>query len=141
MTCRRYREGASTRLLVAKDTFLPKRLKLPVLVISLDGALGYFDEYKNYHLREKSISYLQSLSHSFRLVAISMEPKSVIRRLCTNLSEMQRSIYFDAVYKIARRSNSYRLNITHCLLDFQDENEESLDVFTQANIVLVLADR
>ena len=55
MTPYKYRNGISTRLLVARETFTPKRAKLPILVINLDGVLGYFDESKQYYCKEKSI--------------------------------------------------------------------------------------
>ena len=57
------------------------------------------------------------------------------------MADFKQGIYFDAVYALGRKHNCYRVNITHILLDFQDENEESLDLFTQANIVMVVADR
>jgi len=55
MTPHKYRNGISTRLLVAKETFAPKRAKLPVLILNIDGALGYFDEAKHYNLKDKCL--------------------------------------------------------------------------------------
>lgn len=46
MTPYKYRNGISNRLLVAKETFAAKRAKLPILVINIDGVMGYFDEQK-----------------------------------------------------------------------------------------------
>ena len=58
MTPHKYRNGISTRLLVARETFSPKRAKLPILVLNLDGVLGYFDEAKQYYCKEKAIQML-----------------------------------------------------------------------------------
>ena len=55
MTRHKYGDSISNRLFVAKETFNPKRLKLPVLVLNIDGVLGYFDEAKTYIFREKSL--------------------------------------------------------------------------------------
>lgn len=73
LTSSKYREGISQRLFVAKDTFSQKRSKLPIAIISLDGVFGYFDENKAYNLKEKSLYYLLTISHSFRVVAYSQE--------------------------------------------------------------------
>jgi len=35
--------GVSKRILVAKETLTPQRAKLPVLIIDLDGTIGFFD--------------------------------------------------------------------------------------------------
>ena len=58
MTPHKYRNGISTRLLVAKETFAQKRAKLPILVINLDGVLGYFDESKHYYCKEKCLTMM-----------------------------------------------------------------------------------
>lgn len=87
------------------------------------------------------MSYLHTLSHSFRVVAFSMEPRNLVRKLVKQLAEMKNGFYFDAVYALGQKHHCFRLNITHILLDFQDENEENLDLFTQANIIMVIADR
>jgi hypothetical protein len=44
MTAYKYKEGISTRLLVAKETLTNRRVNLPILIINLDGIIGYFDE-------------------------------------------------------------------------------------------------
>ena len=44
MTPYKYKSGVSSRLLVAKETFAAKRAKLPIMVINIDGVIGYFDE-------------------------------------------------------------------------------------------------
>ena len=105
-------------MFVAKETFSAKRSKLPIIIISLDGVFGYFDETKAYHFKEKSLFYLHSLSHNFRIVAFSMETRSIIRRMVRSLAEMKQGFHFDAVYALGRKHNCYRLNITHVLLDF-----------------------
>lgn len=58
MTKHRYRDNISNRLLVARETFSQKRLKLPILVLNIDGVLGYFDEAKTYIFREKSMQMI-----------------------------------------------------------------------------------
>lgn len=62
MTPRKYKDGFSIRLFVAKETLKPSRMKLPVLLINLDGVIGYFDETKGYHYNNKSIVLLCQLS-------------------------------------------------------------------------------
>ena len=79
---------------------------------------GYFDEQKSFHFKEKSMSYLHTLSHSFRVIAFSMEPRNLVRKLVRQLAEMKVAFYFDAVYALGRKHHCYRLNITHILLDF-----------------------
>jgi hypothetical protein len=45
MTARKYREGVSTRLMVAKETLNnSNRQKLPLLIVNIDGVTGYWDE-------------------------------------------------------------------------------------------------
>ena len=103
MTGRRYRDGVSTRLLVAKETFGAKRVKLPVLLLNLDGGLGYWDEAKTYVFKERGLGQLISLSHNFRIVGYSAEPKSLIKRLGHTMAEYSRPFCFDAMYQIARK--------------------------------------
>ena len=98
MTPHKYRNGISTRLLVARETFAAKRAKLPILVMNLDGVLGYFDEAKAYHCKEKYLSVLQSLSHNFKIVGFSSESKGLITRFGKCLSEYKSPFAFDAVY-------------------------------------------
>lgn len=49
------------------------RRMLPVLIINIDGILGYWDELKNHYfvLRPKIVESLIQLSFDFRIVAIS----------------------------------------------------------------------
>lgn len=100
MTPHKYRNGISTRLLVAKETFAPKRAKLPVLILNIDGALGFFDEAKHYNLKEKCLSMLQSLSHNFKIVAFSSESKGLLTRFGKCLTETKTPFAFDAMYQI-----------------------------------------
>ena len=141
MTPRRYRDGVSTRILVAKETFGPKRVKLPVLLLNLDGGLGYWDEAKTYVFKERGLGQLISLSHNFRIVGYSAEPKSLIKRLGHTMAEYSRPFCFDAVYQIARKPHQQRVNISHILLDFSDEEEEDLDLFACSSVVMVTVDK
>lgn len=94
-------------------------------MLNLDGVFGYWDEAKTYHIRYNSLQYLVSLSCNFRLVAIATaQSRGVVTRLCNWLAEKDFNkplIVFDAVYVFARQKRD-RLNITHALLDFYDEN-------------------
>lgn len=49
------------------------RRMLPVLIINLDGTMGYWDENKNHYyvLRPKIVESLIQLSFDFRIVAVS----------------------------------------------------------------------
>lgn len=56
MTARKYVEGGSIRLMVAKETLNSKaRQKLPIIVINLNGTIGFFDEQRHYNTRLSSI--------------------------------------------------------------------------------------
>ena len=98
MTPHKYRNGVSTRLLVARETFIAKRAKLPILVINLDGVLGYFDEYKSYVVKEKCLQMMQGLSHNYKIVGFSCESKGIISRFGRNLADYKIPFAFDAVY-------------------------------------------
>jgi hypothetical protein len=139
-----YRNGVSMRLLVSKETFMKKRSKLPILIINIDGALGYFDESKVYTFKDRSLQHLHSLSHNFRIVGFSQENKSLVRRLCKQLTEYSRPFCFDAVYLLHRKSTSVnvpRTNLSQILLDFSSPDEEDMDLFMCSSVVLVTADR
>ena len=129
-------------MLVARETFSPKRAKLPILVLNLDGVLGYFDESKQYYCKEKAINMLQSLSHNFKIVGFSSESKGLITRFGKNLSEFKTPFAFDSVYQIQRKptQNQNRVNLTHVILDFSGDDEEDLDMFVSSHIVLVTVD-
>ena len=75
-----------------------QRSKLPLVVIDLDGGLGFWDEHKTYHLRHNFLSILVTMAVNFRLVAVSFRPQSrkMVRKLCKRLQS--RSFVFDAVY-------------------------------------------
>ena len=141
MTPRRYRDGVSTRILVAKETFLPKRQKLPVLLLNLDGALGYWDEAKTYVFKERGLGQLIALAHNFRIVGYSAEPKGLVKRLGRALAEYSRPFCFDALYQILGRPHQPRVNVSHVLLDFSDEEEEDLDLFACSSVVMVTVDK
>jgi hypothetical protein len=45
MTAYKYKQGVSTRLMVARETLKSiQRQKLPLLILNLDGIIGFFDE-------------------------------------------------------------------------------------------------
>lgn len=59
---------------MSKDCALSEeRRMLPIMIINLDGAMGFWDDQKrNYYLlRPKIIDGLAQLSYDFRLVAVS----------------------------------------------------------------------
>jgi hypothetical protein len=84
MTARKYREGVSTRLMVARETLSnTNRQKFPLLIFNLDGVTGYWDEAKVYHMRSSILKYLVALSNNFRLVAVGIgQTKKCIIKLC-----------------------------------------------------------
>ena len=57
------------------------------MILNLDGALGYWDEAKTYVFKDRNLGHLMTLSHNFRIVAYSAEPKSLIKRLGTLMAE------------------------------------------------------
>ena len=66
----------SQRLCLSKECATSEdRRMLPVLIVNLNGAVGYWDDYKRSHyvLRPKVIDSLITLSYDFRLVAVSCE--------------------------------------------------------------------
>jgi hypothetical protein len=89
MTAYKYREGESTRLMVAKETLKSKqRQKLPVLMILIDGVIGFWDEQKIFNIRSGVINYLISLSTNYRVVAIAQgQTRKCVKKLCQFLSE------------------------------------------------------
>ena len=111
------------------------------MILNLDGALGYWDEAKTYVFKERNLGHLMTLSHNFRIVAYSAEPKSLIKRLGTLMAEFSRPFCFDAVYQITRKQHQPRVNISHILLDFQDEDEEDTDLFGTSSVVMVTVDK
>jgi len=143
MTPHKYRNGVSTRILVAKETFAPKRAKLPVLVFNLDGVFGYFDESKGYICREKHLQMLQSLSNNFKIVGFSNEPKGIIKRFGQNLSDLKTPFTFDSLYQLQRKptQNQNRVNLTQIILDYSGDDEEDLDVFASSQIVIATVDK
>lgn len=90
----RKREGGlvwSQRLFMSTEMASEEsRRMLPVIIINLDGAMGYWDENKcNYYvLRPKIIESLIQLSFDFRIVAVSSQRQSKIFRLVYGLMNM-----------------------------------------------------
>jgi len=72
-TTKIYRNGLSKRILVAKETLNKNRAMKPLLIVHLEGTIGFYDENKFFYLRERSLTLLSALSHNFRIVAISQE--------------------------------------------------------------------
>ena len=117
LTAKIYRQGVSQRLFVGKDAFAKKRSKLPILVIGLDGVMGYFDEAKAYNIKQVTFNYLLALSHNFRIVAYTQELKNIVRRLVHILGENKVPFFFDAVYRLEPNDNGH-LDLTHIMIDF-----------------------
>lgn len=94
-----------------------------MLVIDLDGVLGYFDEHKTYAIRQNILNLLFSLSMSFRIVGFTIGiRKHYVRKLISQLANASKPFVFDAVYAIKQnRQNEKRANLTQLLLDFHDE--------------------
>lgn len=104
----------SQRLCLSKEMAEnPERRKMPVLIINMDGVLGYWDEeMTHYVIRNRSVEILIQLSYDFRLVAISTESQKNIFKVVHGLmnlaspsdptsslyKEPNRRLFFDAVY-------------------------------------------
>jgi hypothetical protein len=58
---------------VAKETLNKNRAIKPLLIVHIEGTLGFYDENKFFYLRERSLTLLSALSHNFRIVGVSME--------------------------------------------------------------------
>jgi|LauGreDrversion4_2_1035121.scaffolds.fasta_scaffold30939_2 hypothetical protein len=128
MTAYKYKEGVSTRLMVARETLKStQRQRLPLLILNLDGIIGFFDEQKTYHIRSTALTQIVALSVNFRTIAFCQgQTKRCLKRLCQQLAERDNnraSIVFDAVYHLRKLAKD-RTNITHALLDFYDEGLE-----------------
>ena len=83
------------------------RRMLPILVINLDGAMGYWDDYNKFHyvLRPKIVDSLIQLSYDFRLIAVSSKKQKYLFRLIHGLMNVvedgtSKHLYFDAVYQL-----------------------------------------
>lgn len=65
---------------------------LPVLIINLDGVLGYWNlssKIKHFVLRQGIVDSLLRLSYDFRLVAVSSQSQKNISRLVFGLMNAQ----------------------------------------------------
>lgn len=89
MTARKYGDGMSQRILVAKETLKNQdRQKLPIIILNLDGIVGYFDEMKTFYLRQNALNQLIALSANFRILAFCIgQTKRCVRKLCQMLAE------------------------------------------------------
>jgi len=86
MTARKYIEGGSIRLMVAKETLSSKpRQKLPIIIVNLNGTIGYFDEQRHYNTRLSSIQLLIALSANFRVIGIVNDQTKNSTRKLTSL--------------------------------------------------------
>lgn len=50
---------------------MKSRNQLPLIILDLDGVIGYWDENKIYHMRSSTLNYLIGLSINFRIVGIA----------------------------------------------------------------------
>jgi hypothetical protein len=97
-----------------------------VLLLDLDGALGYWDLQRElYIMRHRALDWLLSLSHEFNLVAFSRQPKHLIRRVVLSMQRVAvltnpgkypaqyaiKTLLFDAVYRLVAegRADSHHL--------------------------------
>jgi hypothetical protein len=139
-----YRNGLCKRLLVAKETLHKGRTCKPLLIVHIEGTLGYFDENKFFFCREKYLSYLSALSHNFRVIGLSTEPSKITKRLCHFMSHTlsaQRGFTFDAVYVIKKQMAGGKLNCSQLLLDMADDiNEGNLEAFAASHCIILTAD-
>ena len=80
----------SQRLFLSKECAQSEdRRMLPVLIVNLDGAVGYWQvQQKAYVLREGVVDSLIQLSHDFRIVAVSSQSQKLIFKLIHGLMNM-----------------------------------------------------
>jgi hypothetical protein len=133
----------SRRILVGKETLTKNRCSKPMIIVHLEGTIGYFDENKFFYVRERNLNILQSLSHNFRIVALSCESKRMVKRLCRSIHNFQssKSFTFDAVYVLKRSLTGGWLNVSHILLDMAEEiTEGHLEDFAASKVIIVTHD-
>lgn len=71
----------SQRLYLSRECALSEdRRRLPIFIVNLDGALGYWDDFNKNHyvLRPRAVEGLIQLSYDFRLIAVSSQKKRMI---------------------------------------------------------------
>jgi hypothetical protein len=80
---------------------------LPVLVINLDGVIGWWDDQKKYYylFRPRIIDCLIQLSYDFRLVVVSSMRQKHIFKVIYGLANLPtddgyKQLFFDAVYQL-----------------------------------------
>lgn len=90
-----YRRVTSKRLFTAPETLSSNRRKLPVIVLNLDGLVGFWDDSggQAYVLRQRIVDSLIQLSFDFRLVAVSVEGNWKIRKAILGLMNIVSSSY------------------------------------------------
>ena len=74
----------SQRLFLSRECVTSEdRRMMPVLIINVDGVLGYWDDQSRHYfvLRHKIIDSLINLSYDFRIVAVSSKKKKLICKL------------------------------------------------------------
>ena len=103
---------SSERLYISKD-FIEKfdsRKDFPILIVNLDGALGYWDlQREMYVIRSKVVESIITLSQDFIIVAVSRMRKAKIRKL---VLQFQKIAYSD------QQINSYTQSYTHKNITF-----------------------
>jgi CDP-glycerol glycerophosphotransferase (TagB/SpsB family) len=89
----------SQRLYLSRECATSEdRRQLPVLIVNLDGAVGYWDEQRRFYyvLRHKVVEGLIQLSYDFRLIAVSSARKRLICKvvsalMCMPITDEQRT--------------------------------------------------
>lgn len=117
------------------------RRMMPILILNLDGAVGYWE--KNvYILRKGVIDSLITLSYDFRLIAVSSQRQKKIWKIiyalmnmspapCDGNNNQMRHLVFDAVYQLCTQNEDHKdrsfvknidevhFDLTQVLLDMQ----------------------
>jgi hypothetical protein len=96
----------SQRLFLSKEIATSEdRRMLPILVVNLDGVLGFWDDTKKffYLFRTRVVESLIQLSYDFRIVAISNQRQKHIYKVVYGLMNLpmedgNKTLIFDAVY-------------------------------------------
>ena len=83
-----------------KQFMKDKRRLLPLLIVDLDGAVGYWDEGKNYNMHPSVLQYLHALSTNYRIAGVSKMNKKQVQRLCKQLVDQPKGVVFDAAYSM-----------------------------------------
>jgi hypothetical protein len=74
---------------------------MPLLIMNLDGVLGYWDESRVYSIKQNVLNLLFSLSMSFRIIGYTVGVrKHYVKKLVRHMASAAKPFVFDAVYVV-----------------------------------------